>query len=330
MKRRARKWLRLITVIVVTLLFFATIAQAQLPPEDAPFQFEGQTWPVQPGTRVVSAHVYYPGGRLINTNANTCLMLSLHNWGGQGYDGAPNPIIMANVLNCVVITVNYLQSGSAAFGPAPYDHGLYQAVDALRALHVVFKTMRTTGRPFDTMRIYATGGSGGGNVALMAHRLAPRTFAAVVVMSAPIMPKFAPPLDSRWGALPPNEFRIRDLSDGPLGAITRSLSRGTVRLVHGFDDPVVPYNDAVAASNALGASLLTVMPWGLWGPYQDAGHSIGNRTAIALQDFQLPLFYLRRTTFTDFELRDNAVRYPVVGGVWGMNYNGTPTLTWGW
>lgn len=320
--------MKTIILALTSILFFMNTAAAQLPAEDGIFYFETQPSPVQPNDNVRKAWVFYPGGRIVNTNANTCLMLTLHNWGGQGYDGAPNAVVLANDLNCVVIAVDYYQSGAAAFGPAPYDHGLYQAIDALRALHIVFKTMRAMRRPFDSFRIYATGGSGGGNVAMMAHRLAPRTFAAVIVMSAPIMPKFSAPLDTRWGALPPNEFRIRDLSDPALSAITRSLSSAYIRMVHGFDDYFVPYADALAASAAQGASLLTVMPWGLWGPYQDSGHSIGDRTAIALQDFQRPLFFIRRGTYTDFELKGNAVRYPVEGGTWGMSFSGAPTLLW--
>ena len=34
--------------------------------------------------------------------------------------------------------------------------------------------------PFASGRIYATGGSGGGNVSLMANKLAPRTFACTI------------------------------------------------------------------------------------------------------------------------------------------------------
>lgn len=313
---------------LIAILLLAATAQAQMPLEDGEFAFEGQVWPVDPTNIVRDAKVYYPGGRKANINANTGLMLVLHNWGGTGWEGSAHPVLMANYTNNVVITVNYLQSGSAAYGPLPYDHGLYQAVDVLRALWTVLFTLRGEGYLFDSARIYCVGGSGGGNVCGMANRLAPRTFASVLDMSGPKMPKFGPPLDSRWGALSPNEFRIRDLTDPALNAITRSLGHAQIRMVHGRQDQIAPYADAVAAASTLGASLLTVEPWGLWGPYQDPYHSIGDRTLIALHDFQWPLYFVRRPGLTDFELNDNRVRYPVVGGEWAMSYNGIPTLLW--
>lgn len=322
------KALRSIGGALVCLVLLMSAAAAQLPVEDGPIYYQGQQWPVQPGSRVVTAHVYYPGGRRANILPSTGLCVTLHNWGGTGWEGTAGPVYLANYLNCVAISVDYLQSGQAAFGPAPYDHGLYQAVDVIRGLWFVAYSLQGQGIAFDWQRIIGIGGSGGGNVMAMAHRLAPRTFSAIVTMSAPMKPKFAPPLDSRWGALPPNEFRIRDLTDGPLSNITRSLDEAQIRVIHGRSDAVVPYSDAVAGASAMGASLLTVEPWGLWGPYQDAGHSIGDRTAIALHEFQMPLYSVRRAGLTDFQRNDNLVRYPVAGGTWGMSYNGIPTLLW--
>lgn len=322
------KALKAIGGAIVCLSLLVSVAVAQLPVEDGPVYWQGQEWPIQPGSRVVSGRVYYPGGRLANVGPSTGLCMTLHNWGGTGWEGTANPVYIANYLNCVTLTVDYLQSGQAAFGPAPYDHGPYQAVDVIRGLWFVGFSLQGQGKTFDWQRIIGIGGSGGGNVMAMAHRLMPRTLSALVLMSAPMKPKFAPPLDSRWGALPPNEFRIRDLTDGPLTAITRSLDEAVIRMIHGRNDAVVPYSDAVAGASAMGASLLTVEPWGLWGPYQDAGHSIGDRTAIALHEFQMPLYSARRTGLTDFHRNDNLVRYPVAGGTWGMSYNGIPTLLW--
>lgn len=45
------------------------------------------------------------------------------------------------------------------------------------------ESLSARGISFDSGRLFATGGSGGGNVALMAHKLAPRTFAAVADLS---------------------------------------------------------------------------------------------------------------------------------------------------
>lgn len=316
--------------ILVLLLFVGTInkAEAALPPEDSAFAIEGQLCPTQPNDRARLIQIYYPGGRLANVLPSTGIMVILHNWGGVGAQGSANPVLMANFTNNVVITVDYFQSGNAAYGPAPYDHGLYQATDALRALWTVFFNLKGAGIAFDSARIYCVGGSGGGNVCGMANRLAPRTFASIVDMSGPKTVKFSGPLNSRWVALPPNEFRIRDLQDAALNAITRSLGSAQIRMVHGRLDEVVPYADVVNAATSLGASLLTVEPWGLWGPYLNPYHSIGDRTLIAMHDFQWPLYFVRRTGLTDFERNDNLVRYPVVGGRWGMSFNGPPTLLW--
>lgn len=314
--------------ILPLLLLLVSSAEASLPVEDSTFAIEGQMCPTSPNDRARVVDIYYPGGRLVNVRPDTGICVVLHNWGGTGWEGSAHPVLVANFLNCVTITVDYFQSGDDAYGPLPYDHGLYQAVDVLRALWTVFYTLRGQGVHFDSHRIVGIGGSGGGNVLLVAHRLAPRTFSAIVTMSAPIMPKFGLPLDSRWGALPANEFRIRDLSDPQLSAIARSMSPTVIRMVHGREDQYVPYADAAAAAGVLGASLLTVEPWGLWGPYQDPYHSIGDRTMIAFHDFQWPLYWVRRPGLTDFERNDSAVRYPVAGGTWGMSFNGQPTLLW--
>ncbi len=50
------------------------------------------------------------------------------------------------------------------------------------ALWLVFHQLDADGTPFCRERIFSTGGSGGGNVTLMANKLAPRTFTAVVDM----------------------------------------------------------------------------------------------------------------------------------------------------
>ena len=65
-------------------------------------------------------------------------------------------------------------------GGAPYDHGYLQAMDAIRAVHAVWSQLKAKSVPFDEGRVYAMGGSGGGNVSQMAAKLAPRTFACVV------------------------------------------------------------------------------------------------------------------------------------------------------
>jgi len=182
MRFRAAEWL---LVFGATLAGMASAADTRewpaLPEKDGTARIPAQEWPRRPGPREIMVYVRYPGGELSRVTSQTGLMLSLHNWGGTDYVGAPDPKQLAARYNVVAISVDYLQSGP--YDPAagiPYDFGWLQALDALRALYFVFHGLEQSGRPFARDRIYATGGSGGGNVALMANKLAPRTFACVI------------------------------------------------------------------------------------------------------------------------------------------------------
>ncbi|MDD5598392.1 MAG: DUF2920 family protein [Victivallaceae bacterium] len=131
--------------------------------------------------RKIKLYIYYPQKKLSNINSQTGLFLTLHNWGGTEASGAPSPTLLANKYNTVCIAVDYLQSGPTT--KEPYDFGYLQALDALRALYYVKKELEHNKISFDKQRIYCTGGSGGGNIALMANKLAPRTFACVIDIS---------------------------------------------------------------------------------------------------------------------------------------------------
>ena len=64
------------------------------------------------------------------------------------------------------VCVDYLQSGDSPAAREPYDFGYLQALDALRALWWVRDQLRTTNHAsHDDARMFACGGSGGGNVA---------------------------------------------------------------------------------------------------------------------------------------------------------------------
>src|SRR5438477_1394324 len=158
---------------------------ARLPKQDGTVEIPAQEWPLRPGPRTVRVLVCYPGGKLAGVRKDTGLMLTLHNWGGVDFAGTADPRALADRLNVVALGVNYLQSGKkeAIEGPEPYDFGYLQALDALRALSFVFHGLQSADRPFATERLYCTGGSGGGNVTLMANKLAPRTFACIVDLS---------------------------------------------------------------------------------------------------------------------------------------------------
>ncbi|MBT4866992.1 MAG: prolyl oligopeptidase family serine peptidase, partial [Planctomycetaceae bacterium] len=155
-----------------------------LPTVNAAVEIPAQSWPQKPGPRRVRIRIHYPGGKLLNVTDKTGLMLTLHNWGGTDCAGTASPSALAERLNVIAICVNYLQSGRKASveDPEPYDCGYLQSLDALRALWFVGHELKQRGLPYDSSRIFATGGSGGGNVTLMANKLAPRTFACVIDM----------------------------------------------------------------------------------------------------------------------------------------------------
>ena len=129
--------------------------------------------------RIITVYLHYPGGRLENVKASTGLMLCLHNWGGTGFcEGRES--CSPDTYDAVVIGVDYYQSGDTPDSPLPYDFGYLQAADALRALWFVYHGLAAGHVPFDRMRIYGMGGSGGGNVIQMANKFAPHTFACIV------------------------------------------------------------------------------------------------------------------------------------------------------
>ena len=174
------KSLRLSTVNLGTwLLAFllqTTVFAADWPPlpaKDSPAELPAQEWPQRPGARRFRVQVHYPGGALDGVNAQTGIMLTLHNWGGSDCVGTADPRVLAQRLNVVAVCVNYLQSGKAdsVDAPEPYDFGYLQALDALRALWWVREQLTTLGKPFADDRLFCCGGSGGGNVTLMANKL---------------------------------------------------------------------------------------------------------------------------------------------------------------
>ena len=179
----------LLTLTLVTLVALAPLASSgqeewpDLPAANAMVKLPAQEWPLRPGPRTIEVWVHYPKGKLEAVGPGTGLMLTLHNWGGTASVGTADPNTLANSkADVVAISLNYLQSGpkDSIEGPEPYDFGYLQSLDALRALSWMFRGLKASERPFAADRIYCTGGSGGGNVALMANKLAPRTFACVI------------------------------------------------------------------------------------------------------------------------------------------------------
>jgi|GEM_PF-1681423 len=318
----------------------------ELPAANATVEIPAQEWSQQPGSRQVGVKIYFPGGGVSGVKADTGLMLSLHNWGGTWCGGSANPAALAERLNVVAICVNYLQSGRKASveDPEPYDFGYLQALDALRALWFVYHGLNERQVPFARDRILTTGGSGGGNVSLMANKLAPRTFAAVIDMCG--MPKLSDDiafhlpggsgLNARWNQDPANrnylspaEQEIRFVGHPAHATMMRKLgNRAEIFVVHGRDDRTCPFPDAVEMVSYLKAAGLLVNPHFIGKSELDgkvftsSGHSLGNRTEIAIR-FGGGAF--NRAYPSDFDLRDEKVRYAVTGGEFVISYrNGYP------
>ena len=318
-----------------------------LPQKDAVAEIPTQEWPQRPGPRRVRVLVHYPGGSLEGVNAQTGIMLTLHNWGGSDCVGTADPRVLAQRLNVVAVGVNYLQSGKADSidAPEPYDCGYLQALDALRTLWWVRDRLAALGKPFADGRLFCTGGSGGGNVTLMANKLAPRTFACVVPMCA--MVRLSDEIafnlsdgrspNARWSRDPrsrnyltPDEQELRFVGNPAHLAVMKQLgATSKVVMIHGTEDTACPFADALAMVEAMKQAGLDVeanfiTKADLDGKiFASAGHFFGT-TEIALAAAEK---YLRpdgadsrrRVGPTDFERRE-AIRYRTPNGEFVISF----------
>ncbi|MFO0901474.1 MAG: DUF2920 family protein [Pirellulales bacterium] len=319
-----------------------------LPERDGSVELPAQQWPLRPGPRRIRVLVHYPGGRVENVGSSTGVMLTLHNWGGVDCVGTASPRTLADRLNVVALCVNYLQSGKqdSIDGPEPYDFGYLQSLDALRALAWTCDRLRQRGQ-FADGRLFCTGGSGGGNVTLMAQKLAPRTFACVVDLCG--MKKLSDDIAYNLPGGSELNARYRRESDHPyllaldeqelrfLGnrehlAVQKKLNSSTrIITVHGRLDATCPFPDAVEMVEAMRAERLAVEPHfvatgDLDGKvFTSAGHPLGNRTEIV---FAVAGKYLAdggvdslvRQGPHDFARRET-INYPTTNGTWIIDYS---------
>ncbi len=338
--------LRILTLVWLAAVTVTAADWPTLPVVSATVEIPAQEWPMRPGPRTVGVSIHFPGGKLDGVKKDTGLMLSLHNWGGTYCGGTANPKALAERLNVVAICVNYLQSGRQASveDPEPYDCGYLQGLDALRALWFVYHGLEERKIPFAGDRILTTGGSGGGNVSLMANKLAPRTFAAVIDMCG--MPKLSDDiafhlpggsgLNARWSrdpasrnSLTPAAQDIRFVGHpGHLRKMQVLGNRADLFVVHGRDDRTCPFPDAEEMVANFAAAGLNVKPRFIGKQdvdgkvFKSSGHSLGNRTEIAIRYGAGPF---DREYPSDFDLRDEKVRYAVSGGEFVISYrNGYP------
>ena len=320
----------------------------ELPTRDGSVELPAQEWPMRPGPRSVRILMHFPGGDIQHVNADTGIMLTLHNWGGVDCVGTASPAILAKELNVVAVCVNYLQSGppDSINGPEPYDFGYLQALDALRALWYVRDALHQKHIAFADDRLFCTGGSGGGNVTLMANKLAPRTFACVIDMCG--MKKLSDDvafnlpgssdLNARWSrdrnssnylSIDAQEIRFVGHPDH-LAQMKRLEATARIVVIHGVDDETCPYGDAVEMVERMQQANLAVEPrWvttdiidGI--VFKSTGHSLGDRTQIVLNVAAQYLKStgeksLRRVGKTDFE-RKESIRYQTTNGVFVISY----------
>ncbi len=338
--------LRIILFVCLTQRMALAVEWPEFPTANGTVDIPAQEWPLKPGPRMVGLQIHFPGRSADGVNADTGLMLSLHNWGGSWCGGSASPAALAERLNVVAICVNYLQSGRQASieDPEPYDCGYLQALDALRALWFVHDGLQKRKIRFAKDRILTTGGSGGGNVSLMANKLAPRTFSAVIDMCG--MPKLSDDiafnlpsgsgLNARWNRDPaspfylsPAEQEIRFIGHpGHLAKMKELGNRAAIFVVHGRDDRTCPFADAEEMVANLRAAGLDVKPRFIGKGdidgkvFKSSGHSLGNRTEIAIRYGKEDL---KRASPSDFDRGDEKVRYAVTGGEFVVSYrNGYP------
>jgi len=338
-------------------LLLAGMAPAQQPAPPLP-EMSGQvTLNVQDEhdapARDLIVSLYYPQSRRARITPQTGLMLDLHNWGGTDLDGAPSPAVLVNTYNVVAIAVRYYQSGDKDKDPLPYDFGYRQTWDALRALCYVYQGLREAKIPFDTTRIYGTGGSGGGNVIQMSNKFAPRTFACIVDLSgmASLTDDIAynlpggSGLNARYSRDPASPAylskgmqEIRDLGNATHLALMAKLGNHCkVVVIHGEDDGLCLVADKKRVTTAMQAAGLDVETHFLGKADIDqqlvlnTGHSLGNRTAL-LQHFAGD--YLAPTSAkmcrlagpVDFDRRET-IAYPTTNGIYTLDYTtGSPVL----
>ncbi|MFN0056037.1 MAG: alpha/beta hydrolase family protein [Planctomycetales bacterium] len=318
-----------------------------LPEADDVVALPAQEWPLRPGPRSVEVSIHYPAGRREQVTAETGLMLTLHNWGGTRCVGTADPRQLANRYNVVALCVDYLQSGDRADAQEPYDHGYLQALDALRALWWISDRLASGGKEFARGRVYCTGGSGGGNVALMCNKLAPRTFACAIDMCG--MKKLTDDIAFHLPGESDLDARYRNDPNHPhflsvdaqelrfvacpehLEVMRRLGNQCRVIVVHGRDDTTCPFADAVELVQAFPRHGLAVEPHFLGKDQLDgqvftgSGHALGDRTKIVFHvadRYLLPESPERlvRQGDSDFDRRDEQVRYRTSRGEYVISY----------
>lgn len=338
-----------VAIVTLSLTTLACVARAE---QDQ--QFVAQEWSFAPGERVVRMWVQEPPAGI---GPNTGLMLVLHNWGGV-YNAAQYVTwcrTFAERYNVIAASVNYLQSGDEwkKHRERPYDHGYLQAMDCIGALYHIRLRLQEQGVPFNERRVYAMGGSGGGNVTQMVMKLAPHTFACGVDICG--MPgltdgiaygtgEYGSGLNAGYSReqdspryLSPDMQEIRDFGHPAHCRLLKAANPALkIVIVHGVTDrscPVVhkirQYGEMVKAGLDVDAHFLTEFDVdGV--AVTSTGHAVGHRDKVVMKYADV---YLRedgaraRSTAcaSDFE-RGGVVEYPTSNGTVVIDYSAYPTI----
>ena len=311
-------------------------------------KFSGQEYRFQPGSREVEIYVREPGNGI---NSNTGLMLLLHNWGGTWKQTASWCNMLADRYNLITVSVNYLQSGEIKHDQVPYDHGLLQAMDCLRAVYTIRQQLKQAGVKWNSRRLYAAGGSGGGNVSEMVNKLAPSSFAVIVDICG--MPGLTDDIAYGRGNLNAGYSRdpespkfltpaMQEIRDpGNLLHLQRQKKinpSNKVVIVHGQDDLSCSVIDKINIfRNMIKAGF---RPSGYFLCKSDidgkiitsSGHPVGNRLLVIVRYAGRFLeeygdFSAETTSPNDFE-KGEKVKFPCTGGKYIVDFSGLPVLNW--
>ena len=325
----------------------ATVSAAVVMPEVKKLiRVPGQEYRFQPGKREFEVYVKYPAKGI---NSNTGFMLVSHNWGGTWKYTQPWCDLLSDRFNLICLSVNYLQSGEAKHDKVPYDHGLLQAMDCLRALYVVQQELDSKNIKFNRQRFYAAGASGGGNVSLMVNKLAPSTFGCIVDLCG--MPGLTNDIAFGVGKLNAGYSKdpaspkyltaamqeIRDPGNpAHLKMIKKLNPNNKVVIVHGLDDRSCNPADKMLIASAMvragfrpDTHFLTAND--VDGKIvRDTRHSIGNRPEVISK---FGFNYLAEngkfaaviSGKNDFDARHEVV-YPVTGGKYIISFKDMPTI----
>lgn len=201
---------------------------------------------------------------------------------------------------------------------------------------------------FNPARLFATGGSGGGNVALMCGKLAPRTFQCIVDLCG--MKKLSDDiafhlpggsdLNARYSRDPtsPNFLskdaqELRYVGNPRHLAIQRALSPQCLTVtVHGVDDTTCPFADAVEMVENFKRAGLRIEPHfireqDLDGTvFTSSAHALGDRTAIVVRVAGKSLRpqpesgAKGQVMQTDFD-RHETIVYPTAQGEYQIDYS---------